>query len=267
MRHRILDLADDLEAQGIDVAHLRPLQAELDLVQHPNMVQRLSRAAIDMARRQWELASAELRESREALALVSRSARDRKSLSPEESDLVRTQLADLLRLVPATLVVATNQVLPVPGTSLLTPLILRRLGLLPSRWRESHILYELQKQAESLHATGLHHEAERVEALQHQLEIEADAREAAEHDAQILTHWDTDGNGILDDDERAVYDAECVRVRRLAAEEGHRRRWYLSTEGGVVGPVRLTALGDVGEVMTCYDGRTGWVALSDIRPV
>ncbi|MEZ4322016.1 MAG: hypothetical protein R3F61_31380 [Myxococcota bacterium] len=267
VRHRILDLADDLEANGIDVAHLRPLQDELDLVQQPGVVRRLSRAAIDMARRQFELAALEARESRDMFAMVGRRARSLERFTPEEADLVRNQLADLLRLVPATILVATNQVLPVPGTSLLTPMLLRKLGLLPSRWRESHILWELQQQAETLHAAGRHRQAAKVEALQHQLEVEADARELAEQDAAVLTHWDTDANGVLDDEERARYEAECGRVRALAAENAHRRKWYLSTDGGVVGPVRLTALPPVGPVMVCYDGRTGWVPLAEIRPV
>jgi len=267
MNRRILELADELEARGIDVAHLRPLQTELDLVQRPGMVRRLSRRAVDLAKRQWELATAELRESREMLALVGKRARTRSRLSPEEADHVRTQLADLLRMVPATILVATNQVLPLPGTSLLTPLLLRRLGLLPSRWRESHILSELQKEAAALHEQGRHHAAESVEALRHELEVEADAREAAEAEAQVLTHWDWDGNGVLDAAERAGYEAECHRVRGLVELHAHRRRWYLTTQGGVVGPVRLTELGELGPVMVCFDGSTGWVALTDVRSV
>jgi hypothetical protein len=263
---RIQALADELEKQGIDVRHLRPLQAELDLVERPGVVRRLSRRAIETARRQWELAVGEVRESREMFLLVGKRARSRQKLSPEEVDAVRSQLADLLRMVPATLVVATNQVLPLPGTSLLTPYLLKRLGLMPSRWRESHLLWELQKEAEALHAAGRHRAAERVEALQHELEEEADAREAAEEHAFVLTHWDADGNGVIDAEEQRAYDAACAEVRALADRHAHRRRWYLSTEGGVVGPVRLTELGDVGPVMVCYEGRTGWVALSRVRP-
>ncbi len=266
MSDRIRRLADELEAQGIDVAHLRPLQDELDVVEQPGMVRRLSRRALDTAKRQWELAVGEVRESREMFALVGKRARSRQKLSPEEADTVRSQLADLLRLVPATLVVATNQVLPLPGTSLLTPYLLKRLGLMPSRWRESHLLWELQKEAETLHAAGRHRAAERVEALQHELEEEADAREAAEEHAYVLTHWDADGNGVIDAEEQRAYDEACEEVRGLAGRFAHRRRWYLFTEGGVVGPVRLTELEDVGPVMVSYDGRTGWVALSRVRP-
>lgn len=264
MSNRIHDLADSLEAEGVDVEHLRELEHELELVEHPTAFQRISRGAIAMARRQWDLVMGEMRETGEMVSLVSRRVRQGEALSPEETDQVRTQLGDLLRLVPASIVVATNSTLPLPGTSLLTPLVLRKLGLLPSQWREAHLLAELEKEAAHLHEIGKHRAAERVEALTHALEDEAQAREQATHDANVLTHWDLDGNGVLDASERAAYEAVVDGLRVRAKKDAHKRVWYLSTKSGVVGPVRLTELAEVGPVMVCHQGRTGWVALEDL---
>ena len=52
----------------------------------------------------------------------------------------KSQLSNLFRLVPAGLIAAANAVLPIPGTSMLTPMLLKKAKLLPSRWREAHML-------------------------------------------------------------------------------------------------------------------------------
>lgn len=264
MTGRIDELADDLARSGVDAEHLRSLQVELDLVERPGVIRRLSERALSEARRQWELALGELEDSRRVLALISVRAARLQRLSPEESDEVRSQVADLLRMVPATVIVATNYSIPIPGTSLFTPMILRKLNLLPSRWRESHLLAELGREASRLHAEGRHDAAARIEALESTLASEADAREAAEREANVLTHWDRNRNGVFDEDEREAYEQACAEVRALIATHGHRRRWYLSTRGGVVGPVRLTELTEVGPNMVCFEGRSGWVALADV---
>jgi len=266
MGHRILDLADHLQQRGVDVSALRPLQAELDVVQHPGAIRSLTDKALDTARRQWSHVMGEVAESRSLFGLIRKRVAQRQRLAPEEAAEVREQLADLLRLVPAGLITATNSTLPLPGTSLLTPILLSKLNLLPSRWREAHVLSELQHQAEQLRAAGRVDDAEVVEALQHQLEDEADARANAEKQAWLLAHWDADDSGHLDEEELAAYRAEVRRVREWVIDRGASKRWFVSVQGQVLGPMRLADLDDVPErdqLLLCYDGQTGWVALTD----
>lgn len=265
MKGRIEELAEALAASGADVAHLRPLQLELDVVEHPSALRRLSDRALKAARRQLDLALGELDDSRRVVALIAVRVRRMQRLSPEEADEVRGQLADLLKLVPAGLIAATNYTLPIPGTSLFTPVILRRLGLLPSRWREAHLLHALQREALRLRATGRDDAALRVEALRDELALEADAREATRREANVLTHWDANGDGVIDAQEGQAYADELERVRVLADQRAHRRAWYLFSEGEVFGPVRLSELGPAGPELVCYDGRTGWVALAHLQ--
>lgn len=267
MGHRILDLADHLQQRGIDSSALRPLQAELDIVQHPGAVRSLSQKALDTAKRQWSHVMGEVAESRALFALLRKRVAQRQKLEPEEAAEVREQLADLLRLVPAGLIAATNGTLPLPGTSLLTPLLLNKLNLLPSRWREAHVLGELQRQAAQLRAAGRVDEARVVEELQHQLEDEADARVQAAKKVWLLAHWDTDDSGHLDEDELAAYHDAVERLRTLAMSKGTAKRWFVSFEGQVLGPLRLADLDGVPErdqLLLCYDGKSGWVSLTDV---
>lgn len=267
MGHRILDLADHLQERGIDASALRPLQAELDIVQHPGAVRSLGQKAIDHARRQWSHVMGEVAESRALFGLLRKRVTQRRKLDPEEAAQVREQLADLLRLVPAGLIAATNGTLPIPGTSLLTPLMLNKLDLLPSRWREAHVLGELQRQAGQLRAAGRVDAARVVEALQRQLEDEADARARAAKEVWLLAHWDADDSGSLDEDELAAYAAAVERLRDLAVRKGAAKRWFVSFEGQVLGPVRLADLAGIPErqqLLLCFDGKSGWVSLTEV---
>jgi hypothetical protein len=264
MGTRILELADHLQARGVDVSALRPLQAELDVVQHPRGVRSLSDKAVAAAKVQWSHVVGEWQESRTLFALLRKRVAQRRPLAPDEADEVRAQLADLLRMVPAGLIAATNGTLPLPGTSLLTPVLLSKLKLLPSRWREAHVLGELQRQAEQLRAAGRVDEALQVEALQHRLEDEADARAHAATRAWLLAHWDADDSGYLDDDELAAYEAEVARLVERVRTDGSRKRWFVSYHGQVLGPLRVADLHDLDttdDLLLCYDGRSGWVEL------
>jgi len=266
MGRRLIELAEHLQAQGVDASALAPLQAELDLVQHPEAVRSLSQRAMDAAKRQWSHVVGEARESRQMLRLLLNRAQ-KGALSPEESAQVREQLGDMFRMVPASIIAATNGTLPIPGTSLLTPILLQKLRLLPSRWREAHVLHELQRQAEQLRAAGRTEAAEEVEALQHELEHEADLRAEATEQRWLLAHWDADGNGVLDEDELEVYNAEVRALCRAVAERGPQKRWFVSYDGQVLGPLRFSevrGLPDPVGILVCFDGKSGWVALSDL---
>lgn len=266
---RIIALAQDLEARGVQVDGLSGLQEELDVISAPpSLFGRLTKGVRKMASRQWKHVLGELQESQEVLGLLTRRVRDNEPLTPEQTDTVRNQLLDLLRVVPAGLIAFANSALPVPGTGLLTPWLLARLGLMPSRWREAHLLARLDDEAQRLRALGQHAAADKVEALEHEIEEEADAREAAAHAAALLTHWDANGNGTWDPDEQAGYDRTVARIRGLARERGHQRRWFLTWNHQVFGPTRLTDVAGVHDsvaLLVCFDGRSGWVSLSDLN--
>ena len=243
---RIITLARDLEARGVQVDALLALQQELDVIETPpSLLGRVTQRVRRVASTQWKHVIGELQESQEVFGLLTRRVQKQQELTPAERDAIRCQILDLLRVVPAGLIAFANTALPVPGTGLLTPWLLARLGLMPSRWREAHLLARLDAEAQRLRALGEDDAAARVEALEHALEEEADAREAAAHAAALLTHWDANGNGVWDDDERAAYDEALAEVRALASTRGHERRWFLSWNHQVFGPTRLTEVSGV----------------------
>ena len=259
-------LADDLEAKGLDVHELRDLSEELSVIEKPpGLLRRVTKRARNLAVKQWKHLVGELEESREAMALLRQQARGERELTDEEREAIREQMLDLVRLFPAGLIVAVNSVLPVPGTSVFTPWLLVKLGLMPSRWRESHVLYELRKQQDKLRDKGHGAEAERIGEILLRIETEAEERELIKRETRLLTHWDKNKNGMWDEDELEAYTAEVDKVRELALNHPTRKRWFFDADGEVFGPVRLSELDHPEEVanslLVCFDGKTGWVAL------
>ena len=267
---RLTALSRQLEEAGISSGHLDELQTELDAIQHPpGMLNRATARLRKSALAQWRNVVGELKESAEAARLLGKGLA-RKELTPEERDAVRAQMLDLVRMVPAGVITMANSALPVPGTSMFTPWLLARLGLMPSRWREAHLLGQLRKEEERLRSAGHLQAAEEVADLQHQLEEEADRREAAEQRAALLTHWDANSNGVWDEDEVAAYQAALSAMKQRMTRHSTRKSWYLSYEGHIFGPVRLSEL-PMDElnpgILICFDGQSGWVALSDLLSV
>ncbi len=267
---RVDALADELEARGLDVADLRLVADELAVVQQPpGRLGRLLARLKGKLKQQWGHVRGELKETGEGLSIL-RARLDRKEkLTPEEREAVRAQVADLVRILPAGLFAAANAVLPIPGTSLLTPKLLQKMGLLPSRWREAHMLKTLQDQADSLRAGGLEAEAGEVEQLAGEIEAEADAREEVERNATLLAVWDKNENARWDDDEKTAYRAELLRTIGLADTRGVERRWYLRLEGRVMGPIALRSLLDAPDgldpnLLVCFGDRTAWVDFLDV---
>lgn len=264
---RLTVLSRQLAEAGIDPGHLEELQIELDALQHPPGI--LSRATGALRRRaqtQWGHLVGELRESAEAMRLVGKGLARRK-LSAEERDTVRAQMLDLVKAVPAGVIAMANSALPVPGTSMFTPWILDRLGLMPSRWREAHLLEQLKQESTRLRQAGHLQAAEALADLQHQIEDEADERERTEQRAALLTHWDANDNGIWDDEEVAAYQQALVDMRSSRERFSARRAWYLSMDGHIFGPIRLSQLPEDAishGLLICYNGQSGWVSLDEL---
>lgn len=263
----ILEVAALLEEEGVDTQQLRILQDEVDALEHPpGLFRRLTDRARNVASAQWKHLMGELQESREAMSLIVGRMQGQ-PLGEAEADKIRSQLMDLVKVFPAGLIAAANSAFPVPGTSVLTPWILARLGLMPSRWREAHLMEQLLKEQQRLRATGHDDLADRLAELRERLEAEAAERDSIGQAARVLTHWDANDNGIWDPEERAAYTAELDRMRALANRHRARKRWFLEHEGEVFGPVRLSEIeGEAGleELLVCYEDQTGWVALPDV---
>ena len=268
--HALDELANELEAQGLadDAQTLREVQDELEgLEKPPGLFRRMTGGIRKTASEQWGHVVGELQESKETWALIRQRMATGEPLSPADSDKVKAQVADCFRVVPAGLLAACNSVFPIPGTGILTPWLLKQLGLLPSRWREAHALNQLEAEHEHLLGLGRADSAERVHGLIDKLEAEIDAREAAEASGALLTHWDANNNGIWDGDEREAYDQAVLDLRVMMSSRHSAKRWFLQLNAHVFGPVRLSELGELepeGPLLVCFDGKSGWIAYRDL---
>ena len=264
---RLTVLSQQLIDDGIDPGSLESLQVELNAIQHPpGAINRATAALRKRASTQWRHVIGELKESVEAMRLVGKGLAQR-GLSAEDRDTIRSQMVDLVKVVPAGMIAVANSALPVPGTSMFTPWILARLGLMPSRWREAHLLEQLRKESIRLREAGHTQAAEALIDLQEKLEEEADERERAQHTATLLTHWDANENGVWDEAELVAYQAAVSAMQAKRVRFSARRIWYLSHEGNVFGPIRLSELPFDSlkpGLLICFDGRSGWVAIEDL---
>lgn len=269
-RESLEEIVRRLQAQGYDTTELSVLQLEIEVLERPpGLIKRMTAKAKTSAGRHWSAFVGELAESKEAVGLGLRRIVGGE-LSIEERDKIRAQLVDLVKVFPAGIIAAANSAFPIPGTGMFTPWILNRLGLMPSRWREAHLLDQLSKQQQQLSDAGYASAAEAIGRLHDQVEREAEHRETVGAGARLLTHWDANGNGRWDRDEREAYLAEMHRVRELAAKFAARKQWYVEDEGEVFGALRLSELvddDDVGEhlmnesLLVCFDGKSGWIAM------
>lgn len=264
-------LAAQLEAAGLaeHARELREARAELAYVEAPpTRVGRLSARVRAGAARQWKHAVGELRESRTAWALIQKRLRGGEQLTPEEADQVRSQVLDVLKMLPASVIAAATAAVPVPGAMLASPWVLQRLGLMPSRWREANALQRLRRQRARLAELG-RDEAQAIGNLIDAIEDQADRRDAAARADVLLAHWDADGDGEWDDAERDAYEAERDRLAEAAVAEPEKKRWFLQSDGHVVGPLRWTEVPRAGldpRTLVCQDATSGWIALHDLLP-
>ncbi|MEX1362533.1 MAG: hypothetical protein AB1Z98_05365 [Nannocystaceae bacterium] len=270
---RLSELTGRLGRAGYDVASLRELELELSVIERPpGLLRRVSGRMRDTAGRHWRNFVGELQESGKVMALLARRAAGR-PLSAEERAEIRDQIVDLVKVFPAGIIAAANSAFPVPGTGMFTPWILARLDLMPSRWREAHLLDQLRKQKAKLLAQGFAREAAELDQIESDMEAAAARRDAVAADATLLTHWDSNRNGQWDPEERQAYLDELERLRGLALRHRARKRWFLWDRGEIFGALRLSELLDDDEVgehlhddelLVCFDGKSGWVALPDL---
>lgn len=261
MDPRLHALVEDLRARGVEVGGLRDLENEYQQLNRP-WWRRLS----DFASTQWAHVRGELGETSDCVALIRRAVAG-EELSDVQRAAVRAQLGDLVRMVPASVLALGIEAIPIPGTSMVTPWLLVKLGLLPSRWREARVHDRLQAEAQRLREQGQAMAADQVDALAHTLTLEAEAREAARVDAELKLHWDQNGNAQWDADEVQAYDAAVEALRGRIDEDGARRAWFLWHKGDVFGPAPLSEIREAGidpGLLINLDGKGGWVRLADL---
>jgi hypothetical protein len=266
-------LTQELSDGGYDTRALLEIRVEMELIDRPpGLITRMTQAAKKAASKHWGNLVGELSESKEAMAIIMAQMKG-EPVSAADRDKVRAQMVDLVKLFPAGLIAAANSAFPVPGTGLFTPWILSRLGLMPSRWREAHLLDTLIKERDRLRADGRSREADELDKLRAQLEHDVEEKEEAAKNAGLLTHWDRNRNGEWDADEIAEYKQELEKLRGVAMRFSHRKHWFLETEGEIFGPLRLSELSEDpdckghledDDLLVCYDGKSGWVALPDL---
>ena len=268
-------MAAALEARGSDGETLRALSQEVASMHEPSTARRPWHArALETARAQFAHALGELGESADAVRIIRRALKDPATVTARERDHVKSQLLDVFRAVPASALAAANAALPIPGTSLATPWLLTRLGLMPSRWRESYILDRLQREHDRLLAMGLVTQAGRLSAVSEELRDELTSRDICERDVNLLRFWDANGNHVWDAEERAAYDAATQTVAKAVRTSAHRKQWFCLQGAQVVGPFVLAegkgiqCLSELpSDGLICYRGTSGWVCVHDLRDV
>ena len=128
-------------------------------------------------------------------------------------------------------------------------------------------MQSLRREHGRLIQLGLSEEAKIVDTLRRVVGEEADTRACVWRTATLMTAWDSDGDGVLGEEERAAYDAHVDHLATLALKVGHQRRWFLAIEDRVVGPVRLSMFLE-GEpapsALVCVDDGKGWVELGEV---
>lgn len=259
--HRLSDLAQMLRDAGEDPGSLPALQQEMDQVRDLPLSGWVDRAH-GFLMEQWGHLLGEVAESKEAGSLLMRVAGG-ESLDPIEQDVLRAQLADGLRMLPAGVCVLAAEAIPVPGTGMVSVWALHKMGLMPSRWREAHLLAELRKEAARVRQVAPQVAAE-LDAMGAELEHEAEEHERVETRCATLMHWDADMDGSWSDGERQAYLQALTRVRRHVSADPHEKRWFLRYQAAVYGPYRLPRIRSAPldlPLMVCFDGDTGWVEL------
>lgn len=259
-----------LEDKGLihEAQRFRETQEELELLSPNGRVNELTQHLKDRAREQWKLIIGEAQETADLVELINKRILSGERLSRDEQKQARAQVLDLMKLVPAGLIATMSALSPVPMTLAFTPVVLRKLGLLPSRWREAHVLETLREQAKHLENLGQSREASQISSIITQVEVQADVREANQSDALLLSYWNSEEHGALSEKDLNAYHFVVGTLRILKQSESNQRVWYLQNNDQILGPLRLDEISERtsrnSSYLTCHERTLKWVKLSDI---
>ena len=249
------------------------IRAEMALLAHPpSWFSRAGSRLRAAARDQWRRFLQELGETRETFALLKKRATGAiPAFSAEERRAVRAQVADILKTVPGSALFVGMFFVPVPGAQALTPALLKKLGLLPTAWRESYVLHALAQVEAELRRDGDDALADTVASIAAAVGREADERDrlrrfVERHDGYRVL-FDDDLNGKLDASELAEMQATLSHLREVAAQRAGEPIWYTFVGDDVRGPHRLAELDDPrlrAEALVSYSQSGRWAPLGRV---
>lgn len=236
----------------------------------PGFLGKFKKRAREQMQKQFGHLKGELLEASDAISLLKKKFVKGKSLCEEETSKIKEQLSDLVKIFPAGLFAALNASLPIPGTSLLTPLFLAKMNLLPSRWRDAHVIEKIRKESRDLTEIGKVSEAQQFLKLSKTIEKQRMQVEEAGLNADLLSKWDVNRNGKWDKDEQIAYRAELKNVVKILRSKAMVKNWYVSLGRETWGPFRIGKIMDLApeldeDLMVCWAGKSGWVDLQDLQ--
>ena len=252
----LLVIMERLRVQGVELEEMEQLAFAVESTKVP-----AHKKAIQILLRNWNRIRGEIQESKTLVTLLNRARKEGKeSLSLDDREFVQQQLRDFFRIFPASIIAGANAILPIPGTSLITPMILQKLNLLPSKWREAHMLTTLQKAHKQLQEQGREKDRKVLFELESELSEQAKKRE----ECDLLLVWDTNKNGVWDEEELLLYQEERTKTQDLYISSKEERVWFVLHEGLVFGPTNLIDISEDLDVLICYQSKTQWVRFQDI---
>ena len=209
----------------------------------------------------------ELFETSEIFCILKEKIVKKKALDAEEKSKIKAQMSDLVKMFPAGMFTALNACLPVPGTSLLTPLLLAKMKLLPSRWRDAHVLEKLRAEGKKLTPKGI--ESEQLVKLDEALDKQRKKQDAVSLNANLLTHWDVNRNGEWDRDEKIAYRDELKKLGEIIKRKAMVQNWFIRLCTETWGPFPIGRIMNVApeldeDLMVCWAGKSGWVDIQDL---
>lgn len=249
-------LCKNLQEQGIEIEEISHLTLAVQATKIP-----LYKKAIRIFVHNWKRVRGEVKESKELVRLINQAVKQGKNnLSTEERQFIQEQLSDFFRIFPASIIAGANAILPIPGTSFITPFILRKLNLLPSRWREAHMLHTLQKAHQQLKDRGRTKDLNLLSQIESELKKQAHQRQ----ECDLLIVWDANQNGIWDEEEKQAYQKELTKTRAIYQTSKDERSWFILHEGLIFGPTTLSDVSVTLNALVRYGDQTQWVHYQDM---
>lgn len=185
-------LAHRLRSGGLEEAALR-LEALMwhfeSQVRRGSWFARKKRRLSAVLTRHRDNAEIELQETGHLLQVARRMLVEQLPVSDEDRQKAREQLLDLLKTVPASAIVAGTFLIPLPGAQpVLAPILMERLGLLPSAWSESSVEKELRDLAIVARSHGHNEIADGLQTIL--TAVRADAVKLRQLDDYVKRHPD-----------------------------------------------------------------------------
>jgi len=239
-KRRLARLVQRLEEQDLVSAarRLESLSEMLDsAMEGTSWFERNRKRVAAVVSRHVENAETEVEETAHLLAVARRLMVERKPVPHRDMVLARRQMMDLLKTVPASALVAGTFLIPVPGAQpVLVPILMERLGLLPSAWLESELETGLRDLASLAQKYSLDDVAEELERML--ADVRTNSLKIAE--LRLYIQDNPDWKVFFDEDldekiSRTELDHLRSRVREMAVcvreSAGDSREWQVYFRG------------------------------------